>query len=172
MNVQDAVRQQLSFWHATLSQVIADCDDDALHRSIPHATITSIASIYAHVAFVEDAIVHPLLQGQPLLFDAHRREHKESVEFPGMPPAITADWARSVRMDRSSFQKYAASVFSATDSYLEGLSDAELDRKVSGAFGEQTVAWVVVNILGTHAPQHAGEIAAVKGVLGLKGLPF
>ena len=31
---------------------------------------------------------------------------------------------------------------------------------------------VVSNILGWHMAEHTGEIAAVKGVQGLKGLPF
>lgn len=172
MNVQGAVRQQLSFWHGTLAQMLADCDHEVLNRSLPQATITSIGSIYAHTAFVEDALVQALLQGKPLLFDAHNRENAVSVDFPGIPPAITPDWASSVSLDLPSFAKYASAVFNATESYLDRLADSELDRRVSGHFGEQSVGWVVVNVLGTHAPQHAGEIAAIKGVQGLKGLPF
>jgi hypothetical protein len=46
-------------------------------------------------------------------------------------------------------------------------SDADLDRKVDTRFiGDQTVTFIVSNILGWHAAEHTGEIAA------LKGLPF
>jgi len=31
---------------------------------------------------------------------------------------------------------------------------------------------MVISILGTHLTGHAGEIAALKGVQGMKGLPF
>jgi hypothetical protein len=63
-------------------------------------------------------------------------------------------------------------VQASVDGYLAGLPDSDLSRKISGPFGEQTVEWVIVTLLGTHLPQHAGEIAALKGVQGLKGLPF
>ena len=43
---------------------------------------------------------------------------------------------------------------------------------MQGPVGESTVGCMIVNILATHFPQHIGEIAALKGVHGLKGLPF
>jgi len=172
VNVQGAVRQQLSFWHQTLDQVLADCDNELLNRNLPTATISSIASIYAHIAFVEDSIIQGMLERRPLLFDAHSSRTGPSIGFPGMPPAMRLDWGRSVRMDLPSFRTYATAVFAATESYLDSVADAELARTITGPFGEQSVEWVLVNVLGTHASQHVGEIAALKGVLGLKGLPF
>ncbi len=82
------------------------------------------------------------------------------------------DWAAGVHMSLDSFQAYAKAVFAQTDAYLAGLSDADLVRKGQGPGGETTLGWFVVNILATHVPQHLGEIAALKGVQGLKGLPF
>ena len=101
----------------------------------------------------------------------------------GMPPAgktgvtappqpVTEEWAKSLKMDFPKFQEYAKAVFQNTDLFLQGLSEADLQRKVQTPIGEQSVEWVVVSLLGTHFPQHSGEIAAVKGVHGLKGLPF
>lgn len=173
MNVQAAVRQQLAFWHGALDQILADCGPEVLNANLPGSTITSIASIYAHINFGNDAIVHGLLQGEPLLYQADGWESKTGVAFPGLPPAITPEWGRAVQMDLPAFQEYAKAVHAAADAYLASVPDAELERKVTGGpFGDQTVEWIIVNILGTHAPQHAGEIAALKGVQGLKGLPF
>ena len=62
--------------------------------------------------------------------------------------------------------------YAATDAYLAGLPDADLERKVQGPAGDTTVGWMIAVVLGTHFPQHVGEIAALKGVHGLKGLPF
>ena len=56
--------------------------------------------------------------------------------------------------------------------YLANLPDSELERKVQGVLGEYTLGWGIAILLCQHAAQHSGEIAALKGVQGLKGLPF
>jgi hypothetical protein len=71
------------------------------------------------------------------------------------------------------FREYAKAVYGATDAYIARLSDSGLARKVqTGFIGEQSAAFVISNILGWHIAEHTGEIAALKGVQGLKGLPF
>ena len=78
-----------------------------------------------------------------------------------------------MKLNLPAFREYAKAVYGATDAYIAALSDADLERKVhTGFIGEQTVAFVVSNILGWHVAEHNGEIAALKGVQGLKGLPF
>ncbi len=76
-------------------------------------------------------------------------------------------------MELPAFREYARAVYAATDAYVGGLSEAALERKVdTGFIGEQTVAFVLTNIAAWHVAEHGGEIAALKGVQGLKGLPF
>jgi hypothetical protein len=76
-------------------------------------------------------------------------------------------------MHLPSFREYAKAVYAATDAYVAGLGPADLERKVDTGFvGEQTVGFVVGNILVWHVAEHNGEIAALKGAQGLKGLPF
>lgn len=170
MNAQEAVRQQLAFWHGISNQVLGDCAG-ALNQRIENAKVGSIASIYAHAVFAEDSIVNGAFQGKPLLYQAEGWEQKTGVPYPG-GPLQNEDWAASVKMDLGTFQEYAKAVFAQTDAYLGALPDAELDRKIQGPIGETTIGWFAVNILGTHFPQHIGEIAALKGIHGLKGLPF
>ena len=56
---------------------------------------------------------------------------------------------------------------------MAGLTPADLERKVdTGFIGEQTIAFVLGNIGVWHVAEHNGEIAALKGAQGLKGLPF
>jgi hypothetical protein len=171
MNLQDTVRQQLGFWHGTIEQIMSDCDDAMLHKTTPSAKIGSAASIYAHAVISEDAIVHGMLQGKPPIF-AQGWEAKTGVADPGMPPMQTPEWSAKVKMKLKPFQEYAQLVYAATDAYIAALPDAELDRKLQAPFGETNVAFIVATLLGTHLPGHAGEIAALKGVSGLKGLPF
>jgi len=76
-------------------------------------------------------------------------------------------------MDLPPFREYGKAVYTATDAYIAGLSDADLERKVdTRLIGEQTVAFVLGTFVAWHVANHCGEIAALKGVQGLKGLPF
>ena len=171
MKVQDVARSQLGFWHGALGGVMGDCGD-ALNKQAPNATITSIASVYAHLVWAEDSIVNGMLQGKPMMYQSDGWEAKAAVPYPAGGRPAQADWATSTKMDYPKFKEYADAVFANTDSYLANVSDAELEQKVQTPIGEQTIGWAVTTLLGTHAPQHAGEIAALKGVQGLKGLPF
>jgi hypothetical protein len=116
-------------------------------------------------------IVNGMLLGKPLMYKTDGWEAKTGAAFPGDNLAL-ADWAKSFKMDYPKFKEYADAVFANTDSYLANVAAADLDAKTQTLIGEQSKSWVVANLLGTHLPQHAGEIAALKGVHGLKGLPF
>ncbi len=172
MNSQSAVKQQLGMWHGVVDGMASGCGD-ALNKNIDGATITSIASVYAHTVFSEDFITHGMLQGKTPLYHANGWAQKlgvapSSADSPSMRP----DWGKDVKMDAAKFKEYAKEVYAATDAYLSSVSDSELQQKTQTPIGEQTKEWIVVSLLGTHAPQHAGEIAALMGVQGLKGLPF
>ena len=170
MNVQETVKLQLGFWHGALNGIMGDCGD-ALNKAVPGATITSISSVYAHMVWSEDMIVNGMLQGKPHIFSAGGWEAKTGTVFPGEQPSI-GDWAKSFKMDYPKFKEYADAVFAGTDAYLSSVSDADLQEKTQTPIGEQTKGWFLATILATHLPQHIGEIAALKGVQGLKGLPF
>ena len=172
MTRQSLLKQQLAGYHDLLEQTIADCSPDALHKTLPGATIASIASIYAHTVFSEDTIIQGLLQQKSPVFQSQGWAGRTGVAMPPTPE-LTAEWARGVRMDLPVFREYAKAVYAATDGYIGGLLDAALERRVDTGFvGEQTVAFILSNIAGWHVAEHGGEIAALKGVQGLKGLPF
>lgn len=172
MTPQSLLKQQLAGYHDLLEQTIADCPPEALHKTLPGATIANIASIYAHTVFSEDTIIQGLLQQRPPVFQSQGWAGRTGVAMPPTPE-LTAEWARGVRMDLPSFREYAKDVYAATDGYVDGLSDAALERRVDTGFvGEQTVAFILSNIAAWHVAEHGGEIAALKGVQGLKGLPF
>ena len=171
MKVQDTVRTQLDFWHGTMEQMLSETGD-ILHKSIDGSTTHSIAATYAHAVIAEDVIANTFLQGKAPLYQAGGWEAKLGIAFPGIPPALTPEWASSVKMDLPKFQEYAKAVYAATDAYLAAVADSELDRTTQGPFGETTIGWMVSALLATHPVGHAGEGAALKGVHGLQGLPF
>lgn len=170
MNAQETVRQQLQFWHGTLEQMLSECGPEHLTKNIPGSTANSIAATYVHAVLSEDGMVHGMFQGKPTLFETGGWAEKTGVA-PQNGPMQTAEWARSVTLTPA-FREYAQAVYGASDAFLANLTDADLERKVQGPIGETTLGWAVALLLGTHTTEHAGEIAAMKGVLGLKGLPF
>ena len=58
-----------------------------------------------------------------------------------------------------------------TDAYLANLCAGDLDRKVRFFDGSERPLADVLVILIVHTASHAGEIAALKGVQGVQGLP-
>ena len=171
MNVQSAVQLQLNFWHPVLDGMVSECDSEVLGKDLPGATVTSIGSVYAHIVLSEDSIISGMCQSKPTVYETGGWKGKLNVPFEGSP-ALSPDWAKGLKLDLAPFREYAKAVYGATDAYLAALPDAELERKVQTPIGEQTIGWVLVALLATHLPQHSGEIAALKGVQGLKGLPF
>lgn len=171
MNTQQTVKLQNALWQGSVAGMMGDCEDGVLHKTLPQATVTSIASIYAHAIFAEDFITQGMLQGKPPIYKTDGWEAKAGVPMPATPE-MNAEWAATVKMDVGAFCEYAKAVHAATNAYLDGVSDADLQAKVQTPAGEQNKEWIVANLLGTHLAQHAGEIAALKGVQGLKGLPF
>jgi hypothetical protein len=170
VNSQQAVAQQLGFWHGALNGIMGDCGD-ALNKPVEGATINSIAAVYAHIVCSEDMIVNGMCKGEPPMFKADKWQGNIGVSFPGDQPFM-GDWGKSYKMDYAKFKEYAEAVFANTDQYLANVTDAQLQEKTQSPIGEQTKEWVITVLLGTHLPQHTGEIAALKGVHGLKGLPF
>jgi hypothetical protein len=71
------------------------------------------------------------------------------------------------------FEEYAAAVFARTEGLVGGMSEADMDRLVEGITPNTAPARMLIANIGLiHVNEHAGEIAALKGVHGLKGLGF
>ena len=112
-------------------------------------------------SFVSKRPVNGMLrQEAPLSASSHldRTGLSEPMPMPGSPDWSPAygDWARRVRVDLAALKSYAEAVYAATDGYLAGLSDADLDRELdlsAVGFGKQKLSWMlnflVLNHIGT-----------------------
>jgi uncharacterized damage-inducible protein DinB len=89
------------------------------------------------------------------------------------PPSYGQDWTvyRNAKLTVESLLAYRDAVRIETKVYLDVLTAKELDRSVKIFGGNEPVADVLV-LLCEHLQFHAGEIAALKGVYGAKGLSF
>lgn len=171
MSLQQLIGSNFEFTFGLLEGAIDGLSSEQLHHTHTETEIASIASIYAHILLSTDSILHGMLQGQPSLYVAAGWDAKIGIPYtPGLGDRAWHDAARISDIDQ--FRAYAKSVYTAIAEYVASVSDAELERTLETPMGTQTVAWCLNNFMAWHTIQHLGEICALKGMLGAKGLPF
>jgi uncharacterized damage-inducible protein DinB len=168
MDSFEVIKTHLVLVRELLDTTIDGADDATMARVLPGSTIGSPGSIYAHAVSSEDWAVNNILLGRPQVFERDGWAAKLNVTS----NADGQDW-NAWKWDGAGFTAYTQAVRASTDAYLASLSEADLDRKVDW-FGRrmETVAWVLSDTIFMHQPEHAGEIAALRGAMGQQGLPY
>jgi hypothetical protein len=170
MNSIDATRETLDLVHQYVEAAAADTPPEAMTKIFPGSTLGHIASIYFHALNSEDWAIQELIQKKQKLFDAEKWYEKWGVPAPASGQEI--DWS-SASVPLSAMQEYGQRVYKATDEWLRNATEADLDQQIEWfGRGNRSAAWVLADVIHAHLPFHAGEIAAIKGMLGLKGLPW
>ena len=155
-----------------LEGTIEGVDNDLANRQTPGKD-NPIGTTYAHAILSEDAIVNAMLAGGRPLSEGEWKD-KTGVDQP--MPLEDADkfaaWYQQAKVDMSALREYAKAVYAASESYIESLSEEDLEREVELWGMKMTVASALNGFVINHASAIAGEISALKGVAGLKGYPF
>lgn len=168
MNAIELLRGQFKAVHQFLDMTIADCTPEAATRSDEGWNIKPIGTIYAHIAAAEDMMVHGMVRGgTPILVRDGWNERLGIKE-----PTPSQDGLKGFSGPIPLVREYAAAVFRETDEFLAGATESDLSHEVDTPIGKMQAMTYLANIVLTHCPGHWGEIAALKGVQGLKGLPF
>ena len=143
---------------------------DEVAQYQPAGSPVAVGGQAAHIVTGADFFILHFAKGDPpLALSSHADQHGLS-ELP--PQGAWEEWGNSVEVDMVVFHEYAKAVFAAVDAYLAGLSDEDLSKDVDmGPFGTQSLEWVF-NIMLLNTYSHTGEIAAIKGLQGLKGYPM
>ena len=169
MDAVAILRSNLADAHWMLEQTIEDVSPEHLHW-VPPGSANPIASTYAHVLTSEDELVQGTFLARPLLINDEWKG-RSGISLP--VPQRGGDWyawGRRVRVDIPAARSYAAAVYAATDDFLAGIASDQLDRQPELALpGNQTLGWLIYNLLTQHAALHTGEIAVLKGLQGLAG---
>ncbi len=171
MDAVTILRNELKQGHDIIEQAVAGMSNEQLHHQAEGSTIHSIATIYAHTVLAEDYFMNDRVLDRASLFDRENWSSKAGIEMLPMG-GDPEPWLASIsNVDFAALREYADQVYAASDDMLGNLSASDLDRTVKfiddmplGAFLSNVVAW--------HAVHHGGEICALKGVQGGKGLPF
>jgi hypothetical protein len=170
VRINDLLQAQFDMAHNVLTRCVDDCDAAALHYVHPGGTIGSIASNYAHIVFAEDRIIGLVARDSSTVYASQGWADRLGVTMPDFAYQ-TFEWSLGVKMDAARFGEYFAAVQAVTKECLGSVTEEGLDRVVPGPAGDASVGrWLDVVLY--HIAQHTGEIAALKGVQGLKGLPF
>jgi hypothetical protein len=167
-----------------LDAVMGDATEAVAHWK-PAGSAHPVGATYAHVVIVSDGFVNGLLrEGVPLFASGFAGRTGVSENPPMLDPRAPVQatyhedlhrWAHRVKIDLPVARAYGAAVCDAIDGWLSTLSYADLGKPVdlSGlGIGISTLGWVLHNAVVSHIASHAGEIAAIKGLQGLKGYPF
>ena len=169
MDARDLLRAQFAWIHQLLAGTMSDCSQETADHRGEGWAISPISAIYAHIAITQDGIVHGLVQGRPTLLESDGWDGKLGLEAAG--PRDASSWADE-RFDLATVRDYAAAVQAATDAFLSEAPDDLLEKAMETPMGEQRAIDMLANVGVAHVASHWGEIAALRGVQGEKGLPF
>lgn len=166
MNLTEVLLSQLAGGQRMMDGVIADVTAEQL-AWMPNATTNSISATYAHAVGAEDRFIHALFQGKLTLWEADGWGAKLGMD------TLPRQWdqLKAVQLPWPAFREYEKVVFADAKAYVGTLTAEELDRPVQ-FMGREMKLGQVLAIMISHTTGHAGEIAALKGVQGVKGLPY
>ncbi len=170
MDTLDSLIAEAERSHSLVERIVADLPAAAIFWR-PAATANSIGAAYLHSIFARDHNLLRVIQEMPPLWQS------EWSQRLGGPPDVraAAKWAAlsEFRYELAAARGYAQAVHQALLAYLRAADAAELARVVdAGPLGKQTIAYVINAEFLWHTNFHGGEIACLKGLQGLKGLPF
>jgi len=169
MDVITYIRQQMNNAYQQLDTIMQDITEDQFNW-LPSGTINPISVILVHVLGGEDFFVQSILQAKPRIWESQKWGQNIGIQE---PPGPGSNWdeIRAIKMTMAPLLAYGQALRKATDTYLANLTPAELEHQVNFAGQPRSVAEILM-ILVVHIASHAGEMAAVKGMQGIKGLPF
>jgi uncharacterized damage-inducible protein DinB len=163
----DFIRAQCGSALEMIQRSLEDLDDEIVQWQ-PGGTANTIGQILAHVVSGQDLLIGDKLKGGTAL-------HVQGwAAKSGIPEDRTQIWVKDAwRLDLEGFRAYHAAVDAQSRAYIESMTPADLDREVAWIRGpEQPVSRLFQVIFINHALGHCGEMSALKGIRGLKGLPI
>jgi hypothetical protein len=139
--------------------------DESQYNWAPAGSCNPAAKSHVHILTAVDLFINGICKGGTAKWPEFAAKHE-------LPTQATEIWKHDKSIPLSAIQEYGEHVQKDALDYVASLSDADLDRELDTKFfGKQSLAWVL-QLTGMHTAGHAGDIAAVKGMQGLKGLPF
>ncbi len=166
MELKEYLTGEMENVQRLLGLALQDLDDEVANWQ-PGGTANSIASILAHVTSTQDNSINVTLLGGETVFESGGWAAKT-----GIPAESEKIWGGGWQLNLNGFAEYQAALAGSMNRFMESLDEADLDKEVSYSQRPRPAAWMLRNIIFHHSLYHSGEIFTLKGLMGLKGLPF
>lgn len=166
----DFIRSGLRQLHQTYDESIADLSDDQLHW-IANENGVSAAFVLWHYVRTEDNIINFVLQGKSTVWIEGGWYERLGLHRTAQGTGMSLQDAQALRIsDKGAFQDYMRATWKATEGYLATLTDDDLRKTITvRPLGEMPAINAVGTICLTHGFAHSGEIAHLRGLMGLRG---
>ena len=171
MSTVDFIRGGLRQLHQSYDDAVADLSSEQLHWRANEKGL-SAAFVLWHYVRTEDNIIQFVLQGKPTVWIEGGWDQKLGLHRTAQGTGMTLEDAQNLRIaDKAAFLDYMRAVGKATDDYLAASSDEALQQRTTvKPLGEMPVQSAIGNMCLTHGFTHLGEIAHLRGLMGLKGM--
>jgi uncharacterized damage-inducible protein DinB len=166
MDTRDILITALNDAHRMGDIALAELTPEVAHYEAG-GTTNSIAQLLAHMTTGEDGAINRVAKGGTRLI-----ELKDWAAETGIPTERGAIWTKDWRLNIDAFTQYREAVKASANEYLANLSADELEREVEWFSGPRPLHSLLQIIVIHHTLGHSGEISTLKGMQGLKGLPF
>lgn len=167
----ELLKVQFEMAKMVFDMAVGDLTQEDASARVPGANINTIGAIYAHAVHGLDHMLSAVTGAQQLLLNEGDWMDKTGITSASIIQA--PEWGeREYKL--AGLKEYSEALFGRIFAFLEGVTDAQLDAEVPSPIGTgpSPVTRVITGFGLMHVAQHTGEIAALKGVQGRKGLPF
>jgi len=167
MDTKTYLEKQLKSMWSLQKSVLDSVNDEILMRQ-PTGTVSPIGVIWLHMLNAQDNFT-AVISGKSPLWRGGWSEKFDLAQAPDIGENWTPYYETSLTIEL--LRAYGDAVRQFTQEVLDQINGQSLDETIKMFTDHDPKADVWVLMIG-HTLLHCGEIAALKGAFGEKGLPF
>ncbi len=171
MSTVDFIRSALKQQHGMYNDAVGDLTDEQLHWRANEKGLPA-SFILWHYVRTEDNIIQFVLQRKPTVWLDGGWNEKFGLHGTAQGTGMSLQEAQDLRLEpKEAFYEYMQQVWKATDDFLATADDAFLQQTTTvKPLGEMPKQNAIGNMCLTHGFTHLGEIAHLRGLMGLRGM--
>jgi len=171
MSTVEFIRSSMRQQHNMYNDAVKDLTAEQLHWRANDKGLPA-SFILWHYVRTEDNIIQFVLQRKPTVWLEGGLHEKFGLPANAQGTGMSLDDAQNLRLEpKEAFYDYMQAVWKATDDFLASADDTSLEQMTTvKPLGEMPVQNAIGNMCLTHGFTHLGEIAHLRGLMGLRGM--